>query len=98
MRKFCGCSGFSTSALASPLQCNRACHGMLHFCAGAFGFQVCGFQLEIPFGGAVGVVDQHQVGIVLQAFGLEFHRTAVLLNEFGEDELEHIRHERNPSK
>ena len=61
---------------------------MLHLCAGALGFQVGGFQLEIPFGGAVGVVDQHEVRIVLQAFGLEFHGAAVLLDEFRENKFQ----------
>jgi hypothetical protein len=52
------------------------------FCAGALGFLVRGFQLEIPFGGAVGVVDQHEVRVVLKAFGLQFHGAAVLFDEF----------------
>ena len=44
------------------------------------------FQLEIPFGGTVGVVDQHEMRIVLQAFGLQFHRVAILFDELCENE------------
>ena len=71
---------------------------MLHFCAGAFGFQVRGLQLEIPLRGAVGVVDQHEVRVVLQAFGLQFHGAAVLLDEFREDEFQHVRDEGDPAE
>ena len=57
-----------------------------------------GFQLEIPFGGAVGVVDQHEVWIVLQAFGLQFHGAAVLLDEFCENELQQVGDEWDPAE
>jgi len=71
---------------------------MLHFPAGAPGFEMRGFQLEIPLRGTVGVVDQHKVGIVLQAFGLQFHRAAVLLDKFRKDKFQETRHEWNPAK
>ena len=71
---------------------------MVHFCAGALGFEVGGFQLEIPFRWAVGVINQHQMWIVLQAFGLEFHGAAVLLDEFPEDEFQQAGNEWNPAK
>ena len=71
---------------------------MLHFPAGALGFEVRGFQLEIPLRRPVGVVDQHEMGIVLQAFGLHFHRAAVLLDELREDEFQETWYKRNPAK
>ena len=51
-------------------------------------FQMRCLQSEIPFGGTVGVVDQHQVRIVLQPFGLLFHGLAVLLHEFRKHKLQ----------
>src|ERR1017187_9691785 len=39
-------------------------------------------QSEIPFCGTVGVVDQHEVRVVLQTFGLQFHGAAILLTNF----------------
>ena len=71
---------------------------MLHFSAGAFGFEVRSFQLKIPLCRSVGVVDQHEVGIMLQSFGLHFHRAAVLLDKFREDKFQETRHEWNPAK
>ena len=71
---------------------------MLHGGSRAFGFQVRGLQLEIPLGGAVGVVDQHEVRVVLETFGLEFHGAAVLLDEFGENEFQKLGAERHPAK
>ena len=55
-------------------------------------------QGEIPFGGAVGIVDQHQVRIVFQAFGLALHSLPVLLNKLCEDELQQAGTEGQPSK
>ena len=69
---------------------------MLHFPAGALGFEVRGFQLEIPLRGTVGVVDQHQVWIVLQSFRLHFHRAAVLFDKLCEDEFQQRRPEWHP--
>ena len=71
---------------------------MLHFPAGALGFEVRGFQLEIPLSGTVGVVDQHEVWIVLQSFRLHFHRAAVLFDKLREDEFQQTRYEWNPAK
>lgn len=71
---------------------------MLHPTAGALRFKVRGLQLKVPFGGAVGVIDQHEMGIVLQAFGLELHGAAVLLDEFGEDEFQQFWTEGQPAK
>ncbi len=66
--------------------------------AGSFCFEVRGLQLEIPFCGTVGVVDQHEVRIVLQAFGLQFHGAAILLDEFREDELQQLGAEGHPAE
>lgn len=71
---------------------------MFHRRAGAFRFEMRGLQLEIPFGGTVGVVDEHEMRIVLQAFGLQFHGAAVLLDEFGEDELEELGAKGHPAE
>ena len=71
---------------------------MLHLATGALGFEVRGLELEIPFGGTVGVIDQHEMWIVLQAFGLEFHGAAVLLDKFGEDEFQQLGSEGQPAK
>src|SRR5215469_12829966 len=78
-------------ALTAPLQRNRPGQRMLHRFACTFGFKVCSFQLEIPFRGTVGVVDQHQVRIMLQAFGLKLHGAAVLLDKLCEDEFQQLR-------
>jgi hypothetical protein len=64
---------------------------LLHFQHGAL-------QPEIPFRGAVGVVDQHQVRIMFQALGLQFHGAAVLLHKFCEDEFQQLGAEGNPAK
>ena len=61
---------------------------MAHLASASASFQMGCLQGEIPFGGAVGIVDQHQVGIVLQAFGLSLHSLPILLYKFGEDELQ----------
>jgi hypothetical protein len=52
--------------------------------------------LEVPFGRAVRVVDQHQVRIVLQSFGLLLHRFAILLDELSEYVLQQILAEGKP--
>ena len=66
--------------------------------AGALGFQMRGFQLEVPFCGAVGIVDQHQVRVVFQTFGLQFHGAAVLFDEFRKDEFQQFGDEGDPAK
>src|ERR1039457_2732220 len=65
--------------------------GLLHL-------QVSALQSEIPFCGAIRVVDQHEMRIVLQSFGLEFHGAAVLLDEFCEDELQQLGAKGNPAE
>ena len=71
---------------------------MLHRLTGALRFQVGGFELEVPFGGAVSVVDEHEVRIVLQAFGLKFHSAAILLDEFPENKFHQFRDQRDPAE
>ena len=61
-------------------------------------FQHGVLQPEIPLRRTVCVVDQHEVRIVLQALGLEFHGAAILLHEFREDEFQQLRAEGNPAK
>src|ERR1022692_4533471 len=75
---------------ASPLQGNRTRHRMLHLTTGAFRFQVRRLQLEIPSRGTVGIVDQHEMRMVLQALGLQLHGAAVLLDELGEDKFQQV--------
>ena len=55
-------------------------------------------QLEVPLSGTVGVVDKHEVRVVLQALGLVFHRLAILLDEFREYKLQEIRGEGQPEE
>src|SRR5579872_2091819 len=81
-----------------PFQCYRTGQGMSEFCAGAFRFEVRGFQLEVPFRRTVGVVNQHEMRIVLQALGLEFHSAAVLLDKFSKDEFQQFCTEGKPAK
>jgi len=71
---------------------------MLHPTAGALRFKVRGLQLKVPFGGAVGVIDQHEVWIVPQAFGLQFHGAAVLFDKLCKDKLQQLRAKRHPTK
>lgn len=71
---------------------------MLHGGTGAFRFEMRGFELEVPFCGAVGVIDQHEVGIVLKAFGLQFHGAPILFHKFSEDKLQQMRAERKVPK
>lgn len=84
--------------LTPPSQRDWSRHRVLERLAGALGFQVRGFQLEIPFSGAVGIVDQHQMWVVFQTFGLHLHGAAVLLDELSEDKLQHLWDERNPAE
>ena len=71
---------------------------MLHGLAGTLCFLIRRFQLEIPLGRTVCVVDQHKVRVVLQAFRLKFHGAAILLDEFSENKFQKLGHERDPSK
>src|SRR5579872_4685662 len=83
---------------ASPLQRNWSSHRVLNLCSRASGLQMGGLQLEIPLRWTVGIVDQHEVRVVQQAFSLQFHRAPVLLDEFGKNELQKFRTERQPAK
>lgn len=60
---------------------------MPHLASRSLGFEVGSFQLEIPFGRTVGIIDEHEMRIVLQALRLLLHGPAILLDEFREDEL-----------
>src|ERR1700674_1971722 len=66
--------------------------------AASASFQMGCLQSEIPLGGAVGRLNQHQVRIVFQAFGLLLHSLPVLLYKFGEDELQQTGTERQPAE
>ena len=57
-----------------------------------------GLQLEVPLGGTVGVINQHEMRIVLQTLGLIFHGLAVLLDKFGEDKFQQLGREGYPAK
>ena len=85
-------------SLTSPPQRNRPRHRVLHLSTRALRLQVCRLQLEIPFCGAVRVVDQHEMWIVLQTFGLQFHGAAVLFDELGEDEFQQLGAEGHPAE
>ena len=69
---------------------------MLHRAAGTPGLQVRRLQLEVPLGGPVGVVHQHQGGAVAQADRLLFHRQAVLFDEHAPEEAQQRHGERKP--
>ena len=55
---------------------------MLHRLTGAARVEPGLLQREVPFGGAVGVVDEHEVGVVLQANCLALHGLLVLAYKF----------------
>ena len=61
---------------------------MPHLASRSLCVQVSSFQLEVPLGGTVGVIDQHEMRIVLQAFRLLLHGPAILLHELCENELQ----------
>jgi hypothetical protein len=69
---------------------------MLKLGSGAAGLEIGLLELEIPLGGTIGVVDQHEMGIVLQTFRLSFHGLAILLDELGKNELQQLGAERHP--
>jgi len=71
---------------------------VLHWFAGAFRLEVGCFELEVPLGGLVGIVDEHQVWIVFQALGLHFHGAAILFYEFSEDIFQKIGDEGDPAE
>ena len=47
------------------MQGNRAFQGVAHGLAGVTGFQEIGFKAEVPLGWPVGVINEHEIGIVL---------------------------------
>ena len=71
---------------------------MFNFRSTALRFQVRGFELKVPFGRAIRVINQHQVWIVFQPFRLQFHGSAVLLYEFRENIFQQPGYKRNPAK
>lgn len=83
---------------AFPLERDRTLHGVLHFATVALGFEVGSLQLKIPFSGPVGIVDEHEMRVVLQTFSLEFHSAPVLLHKFPENILQDLRNEWYPAK
>lgn len=74
--------------LTHPTQCRRGGNGVNHRLAAQSGLQMGLFQLEVPLGGAVSVVNQHKVGIASETFGLHFHGSLVLTNEGAGEETE----------
>ena len=79
----------------------------MHHCrAGAPRLQQVRFQPEIPLGGPVGIVDQHQPWIVLQSLSLQDHRLLILAQELLRKDPENryrqqqipSRHKINPAK
>lgn len=60
------------------MQGYRAVHGVNHGGAGAAGLEQISLQGEIPLGLTVGIVNEHQPRVVLQAFGLLDHGFLVL--------------------
>src|SRR5439155_9482986 len=77
-----GWYGAALFRLAAPLQGDRPAHGMFHRLAAAARINPGLLEREEPFGGAVGVVNQHEIGVIAQAFSLLFHCALVLENEF----------------
>src|SRR6266700_3645559 len=73
---------------ASPLQRDRPAHRMLHFCSGSFRFEVRGLERKVPLRRTIGIIDQHQMWIMLQTFALQFHGSPVLFDEFCEDKFQ----------
>ena len=77
-----GEADFSSARLAAPVKFYGAVERMF---AGAV--EAALLQREVPLGGFVGIVDQHQAGIVLQAFGLLDHRLLILPTNFAPKNL-----------
>lgn len=63
------------------MQSDGAFHRMDGGSARAFRFEMGSFQLEIPFGGTIGVVNQHEMRIRFQSFSLLGHRSRVLCDK-----------------
>lgn len=60
------------------MQRDGAFQGMGSGRAGALRFEMRGLELEIPFGGTIRVVNQHQMRIRFQADRLFGHRVGIL--------------------
>ena len=71
---------------------------MVQWTAGLHGCEVGGFQLVVPLGRSVGVVDQHQRRFVLQADRLPLHGLFILLHEDIGEIAEQGLGEREPGK
>jgi hypothetical protein len=71
---------------------------MLKLAASATGIEMGLLELEVPLGGTIGVVDQHEMGIVFQTFRLSLHGLAILLDKLGKNELQQLGAERHPSE
>src|ERR1700676_4837561 len=93
-----GGSRWLRTSSASPSQRHRPAHRMLKLAAVLLYLEHGVLQTEIPFCRTVGVVDQHEVRIVFQALGLQFHGAAILLYEFSEDEFQQLGAEGNPAE
>src|SRR5882672_1217206 len=83
---------------ASPPQRHRPRHRMLKFAAIFFHIEIRVLQPEVPLRRTVGVVDQHQMWVIAQAFGLQFHRPPILLDKLRKDKLQHLGREWYPAK
>ena len=88
------------------MQRDRAIHGMRLGLPSAAFFQQIRLKGEIPFGGPVRIVDEHEAGIVFQALGLADHRFLILAqkcfgesaeNEYGKGNIPRC-HKINPAK
>ena len=66
--------------LAAPVQLDWAVDGVLCGCA-VGGVESGLLEREVPFGGFVGVIDEHEAWIVAQAVGLLDHSDLILANE-----------------
>src|SRR5690348_509165 len=95
-----------THSSGTPMQRYRSVHGVDHRRASASGFQQVRLQPEIPLGGPVRIVNQHQTRVVLQTFGLQDHRFLVLSQELPREDAKNRHrqeqipgsHEINPAK
>jgi len=71
---------------------------MLHGLAGTLSLQVGCFQLEVPLGGAIGIINQHEAGIMSQSDGLLLHGAPVLVDELARKDPEEGDHEGYPAE
>src|SRR6516225_1039791 len=85
------------SPSAPPLQRHRTADRVAEF-PGFSRVEPRLLQLEVPLRGPVGVIDEHQVRVVLQALGLLLHGFAVLLDELGKHELQQVGTEGQPAE